>query len=348
MTIFDPLLDFFRGRAVTVPPLDGAFRPNRALDNARLVAEINAPVDMAFRNGAIVAAAGNALFELLENGAQGVVATFSAPIAAMAISSAGELAVACENGELVLDGAAVKLPPEVTCMTALSFAADGSMLVANGAAGLRPSQWRTDLMKKGASGSVWRLSRKGDATCLAAGLAWPSGILAAGSDVMVSEAWNRRILRVSDGLKPAAVFSNIPGYPGRLAQAESGALLSIFAPVNRLIEFVLQEDDYRAAMMEEIPAEYWIAPSLASGRSFLEPLQCGGIKTMGIHKPWAPSRSYGLIVRLDGDFQPVESFHSRADGHRHGIVAARALGDTIYAASAGGDAIVAIESGQDS
>lgn len=343
MTIFDPLLDLFRGRAVTVPPLDGAFRPNRALDNARLVAEINAPVDMAIRNGTLVAAAGNALFELSANGDQSVIATFPAPVSAIAISSGGVLAVACENGELVLDGAAVKLPPAVTCVTALSFGDDGSLLITNGAAGMRSSDWRTDLMKKGASGSIWRLAPNRDATRIADGLAWPSGVLQAGDHVIVSEAWNRRLLKFKDGQTPVAVFSNIPGYPGRLSRSGDGALLSVFAPVNRLIEFVLQEDDYRTAMMAEIPAQYWIAPSLASGRSFLEPLQCGGIKTMGIHKPWSPSRSYGLVARLDGDFQPVESFHSRADGDRHGIVAALELGGVIHAASSGGDAIVAIE-----
>lgn len=343
MTIFDPILDLFRGRAVTVPPLDGAFRPNRALDTARLITAINAPVDMAIRGGELVVAAGNALYEVTAGGEPQVLAAFPAPVSAIAISHAGALAVALENGAMSLDGAAIKLHAAITCITALSFAEDGSLLIANGAAGMRPSDWRTDLMRNGASGSIWRLSPDGDVKCLAEGLAWPSGVLPAGDGAVVSEAWNRRLLKLTAGQKPAAILSNIPGYPGRLSRARDGALLSVFAPVNRLIEFVLQEDDYRAAMMEEIPAEYWIAPSLGSGRSFLEPLQCGGIKTMGIHKPWAPSRSYGLVVRLDAGFQPVESFHSRADGNRHGIVAALELGGAVYAASSGGDAIAAIE-----
>ena len=62
---------------------------------------------------------------------------------------------------------------------------------------------------------------------------------------------------------------------------------------------MLLEHDYRAAMMREVARPHWIAPALASGASFLEPLQSGGVKTMGIHKPWSPSRSYGLVVRLD-------------------------------------------------
>ena len=39
--IFDPILDLFRGKAVTIPPMDGAFRPNTALDEADAVLEID-------------------------------------------------------------------------------------------------------------------------------------------------------------------------------------------------------------------------------------------------------------------------------------------------------------------
>ena len=46
--IFDPILDLFRGKAVTIPPMDGAFRPNTALDEADAVLEIDAPDNLAF------------------------------------------------------------------------------------------------------------------------------------------------------------------------------------------------------------------------------------------------------------------------------------------------------------
>ena len=51
-------------------------------------------------------------------------------------------------------------------------------------------------------------------------------------------------------------------------------------------------------MMAEIEPTYWIAPRLRSGQSFKEPMQGAHIKTMGVIKPWAPPRSYGLVVRL--------------------------------------------------
>ena len=74
-------------------------------------------------------------------------------------------------------------------------------------------------------------------------------------------------------------------------------------------------------MMEEIDPRYWIAPALRSGNTFLEPMQGGSLKTMGVLKPWAPPRSYGLVIRLD-DAGPVRySLHSRVDGKHHGIIA---------------------------
>ena len=137
------------------------------------------------------------------------------------------------------------------------------------------------------------------------------------------------------------MLANLPGYPSRLSPSGDGAAwLCLFAPRNRLIEFILQEDNYRAAMLAEVEPKFWIAPALATRRSFLEPLQCGGVTTMGISKAWAPTRSYGLLVRLDRDMQPVASLHSRSNGHRHGITSAVEVSGHVMAASRGGDAIV--------
>ncbi len=160
-------------------------------------------------------------------------------------------------------------------------------------------------MAKGASGSVWRIDlASGEQACLARELAWPYGLL---PDRRTAGSWSRRAggtgcwrSRPRPAAAPEVVLTKLPGYPARLSPAAGGgAWLALFAPRNRLIEFVLLEDDYRAEMMRDVPRAYWIAPALSSGASFLEPLQCGAVRTMGIHKPWAPSRSYGLVVRLD-------------------------------------------------
>jgi hypothetical protein len=95
--------------------------------------------------------------------------------------------------------------------------------------------------------------------------------------------------------------------------------------------------------MREIEQSNWIAPALSSGNSFLEPLQSGGVKTMGIHKPWSPTRSYGLVVKLDSDLRPVAGFHSRANGRRHGIASVIEADGRVLAASKGGNVILEID-----
>ena len=123
---------------------------------------------------------------------------------------------------------------------------------------------------------------------------------------------------------------------------DGGAWLAVFAPRNRLVEFVLQETDYRLDMMAGVPRDFWPAPALSSGHSFLEPLQFGSIKAMGIHKPWAPSRSCGMVVRLDASMGPTGSFHSRANGTRHGTCSVIENNNQLFVAARGGDCILSM------
>ena len=55
--------------------------------------------------------------------------------------------------------------------------------------------------------------------------------------------------------------------------------------------------------------------------------------------PWSPTRSYGLLVRLDRNLRPVASFHSRANGRRHGITSAVERDGHVIVTSKGGNAI---------
>jgi hypothetical protein len=95
-------------------------------------------------------------------------------------------------------------------------------------------------------------------------------------------------------------------------------------------------------MMAEVPKEFWVAPALSSGASFSEPMQGGALIQMGILKPWAPTRSYGLIVALDDHHSPVASFHSRTGGSRHGLTSTVEYGSGLVVASKGGDEIISI------
>ncbi len=344
--IFDPILNIFRGKAITIPPLDGAFRADSSLDEAPLFARLSDVDNLAIRDGRVIASSGNALFAIEGDGNPKELQSYSAEITAIAVSSKDELAVGLENGDLLLDGRPVLLPPSVKCITALNFAPDGGLWLANGSTLHPPSAWVVDLMEKNATGSVWKYASESQTFhSIADGLAFPNGLLADNQSVVVSESWRHRLLRIKNETGVCETLVNhIPGYPARLTPTrDGGAWLSVFAPRNRLIELVLQETHYRFDMMASVPRDFWIAPAFSSGNSFLEPLQCGGIKTMGIHKPWAPSRSCGMVVRLDASMMPTGSFHSRSNGTRHGVCSAVENDGTLFAAARGDDCILSIK-----
>jgi hypothetical protein len=341
--IFDPILDIFRGKAITIPPLDGAFRANTDLEDAPVFADLRAADNLCAAGGRLLVSSGPVLYALKDGAAPEQVETYPAAITALAAAPEGALAVALDDGTLIEGGKTVPLPNGVGCITALAFGDDGTLWLANGSDRNPASGWIADLMEKNASGSVWHRRNGEPFKCIAKGLEWPYGILPSGEAAIVSESWRHRLVRVGlDGVDP--VLEHLPGYPARLSPAANGgAWLSIFAPRNRLIELVLQETYYRYDMMADVPREFWIAPSLSSGRSFLEPLQCGGIRTMGVHKAWAPSRSYGLVAKLDANHAPVYSLHSRANGHRHGTTSAIEADGRLLVASKGGDTVLAPE-----
>ena len=353
--IFDPILDIFRGKAITIPPMDGALKPNTMLDDAPAALEIEAPDNLVSDGRRLLFSTGNRVLALQPGGTPEEIMPLDAAVTALAVSAAGDLAVALDNGKLGIlprEGNPRELPAVsgLTCPTALAFDPAGALYVAQGSAKHRASDWTVDLMQKNAEGSVWRidLAGSGGATCLTQGLGFPNGLLVLkeGHGLIVAESWRHRLIGIpGHGARaPEPVLSKLPGYPARLTPAaDGGTWLALFAPRNRLIEFTLLEDVYREQMMREVPREYWIAPALASGTSFLEPLQCGGVKTMGVHKPWSPSRSYGLVVKLDASLRPVASFHSRANGRRHGTTSVTELGGRIYVAARGGNAILALD-----
>jgi len=144
------------------------------------------------------------------------------------------------------------------------------------------------------------------------------------------------------------LLDDLPGYPGRLSPTpDGGAWLAIFAPRSQLVEFVLRENRYRHWMMETIEPAHWIAPTLRAGISYKEPMQGGAVKTLGIFKPWAPSRSYGLAVRLDRDFIPTTSLHSRAEGKRHGVTSCLEKRGELIVACKGDNALVSADLAQE-
>lgn len=338
--------DSFFGRgesAVTVPVMDGPLKPNRALDLATRVAEAAALDNLVRTTDGVVFSSGASL--LREDGSR--LATFEQPITCLAAASDGTLAIGLEGGGILLrggpsDGRRIDASTGVpaSCMTAATFLDPRTLVMTQGSSRLPSREWRRDLMTLGRSGAVWRIDLDtGRATFVRSGLAWPWGIAPAEEGhVFVAESWRHRILKLDARATgaPEVVLGDLPGYPARIVPAYGGGYWLCFASVrNQLVEHILREREYRTRMLAEVPEPYWMAPALSGGGSFKEPLQGSGLKQMGILKPWAATRSYGLVVRCDAGMQPLRSWHSRADGRAHGVLSAAEHGDDLLVAATG-------------
>jgi hypothetical protein len=323
-------VDNFLGRgeaAVTVPVMDGPLKPNQLLESAGRVLTAPEIDNLAATPDGLVFTSGNTLNRI----PGGEIARLPSVISCLAADSGGALALGFDDGGIAIrggrhdgrrfdqvDGSALN------CPTAAVFLDPDTLIVTNGSAAHRPSQWRRDLMTLGKSGAVWRLDLAGGAAAkLASGLAWPCGIAAAPDGrVFVAESWRHHVLLIdaAKASRPELALTDPPAYPGRIVPAAKGGYwLTFFSVRNQLVEFILRETDYRQRMIAEVPEPFWMAPALASLGKFEEPLQGSGLKQMGILKPWAATRSYGLVVRCDAAMQPMFSYHSRADGVIHGI-----------------------------
>ena len=342
--------DNFRGAgeaAVTVPPMDGALRPNRLLEEAPVLLDITAPEDMATNGQRTFIAAGRQVLSLDVAAKTPTLAhEYASDVTAIALSPNGVLAVALADGQILIEGSDTVKLPKILCVTAMTFISETELAITQGSTSHSADEWKHDLMQRGATGTVQRINLKtGDVKRVADKLGWPYGIvLTPDGKLAVSESWRNRLVIVSEGSAPMSVLDDLPGYPARITRdAGDGYWLSIFAPRNQIIEFIQREPEFLRRMMTEVPAEYWAAPTLKPSATFLEPLQGGAQKHFGMLKPWAPSRSYGLVARLDRQFRPTMGYHSRADGTRHGVTQCVETPSGLLVASKGGDAILMLD-----
>jgi len=333
----------------SVPVFDGALKPNNLLDTAEVFLERPGLEDMVIDSQRrLVVACGNEILRLEPSGTLKPIAVLPKAIQALATLGVGLVAATCDGlsfveGEfegkqvLTLDGQPAQ------CITALSEGPDGTLLIAQGSRGTGYEDWAADLLNWGKSGRLTTYHpNSGDTQMLAQGLAYCYGICSDGVRTLVSESWAHRVLVLKNG-EIESGLSQIPGYPSRMSPAADGGFwLTIFAPRSQLLEFVLRENAFRAEMMQTVEPKYWIAPALSSGKDFLEPLQQGGVRQMGVLKPWAPARSYGLVLRLSPDLVPLYSLHSRVGGLHHGIVAALELDGALLALSKGSGRILRV------
>lgn len=267
------------------------------------------------------------------------------------VADQGVLRVDLETGGVRPLTTAVGSDP-LHCPTDLTIASDGIVYCTDGSTAHSGDEWVHDLMEQNSLGRLVRIDPgTGSATLLRDGLGYASGVTlsADGSRLVLCEAWNHRITSIprdGDG-EEVLLRDNFPGYPGRISTASDGSYwLAVFAMRTQLVDFVLTQRDYVEEMMRTIDPDYWIRPALRSLNSGLEPLQGGQIRKLGVIKPWAPPRSYGLAVRLDPHGYPIESLHSRGGGTRHGVTTVREQdGDVAICVRGGRQVLVADKEG---
>jgi hypothetical protein len=344
----------------SAPMMDGPLRPNALLDAAPVALSLADVDNLMQHRGGLLCSSGPQLLRLSPQGTSLTASdgrAFDQPVTFVAGGPSDGLAIGLDGrGVLILEGphagkAIAETGRQPLCSpTAGLFIDADRLIVANGAEGRTVADWKRDLMERGATGSLWLidLSTPGTtATQLGENLAFPAGLAhAADGRLHVSEAWRHRILAFEKEATsaPRAVLSDLPAYPGRIALAQDGGFwLALFAPRNQLVEFVLREDNYRRRMIDTVDPNFWIAPALSSGESFLEPIQGGARKKLNMLKPWSPSWSYGLVAKCGPTMQPLRSFHSRADGATHGVTSCCEFDGKLYVAAKGSGRIVAID-----
>lgn len=338
-------MNFFtssRDQGFAVPIFDGPLKPNQLLESAEVIAESLEFSDLTSNGLNLYVSKGSEILRLSDAHALAVHARMPGEITALA-AVAGGLAVSIVGSEVLIVGGRYNGKrwtefggPKPKSINAIAAVGTNRLVVTVGSAEHAPGDWARDLMEAGASGAAFEVDLDtGTVSTLASGLQYCYGAVASDNGIWLSESWRHRIVNVQSGsIEP--LLSLLPGYPSRLARSASGGYwASVFACRTQLVEFVLRQDDFRKAMLSEVDPAYWIAPALSSGNSFLEPLQGAGVKQMGIVKPWAPPRSYGLVLKLDEQGQIAYSLHSRGDGSNHGIVAVAECGQHLYAIAKG-------------
>lgn len=339
--------------AITVPVMDGALKANRVLDDAELIAPLAGIDDLASDGATLWLSAGPTLCRL-DGDAPVPARSFDGDISAIATRPDGVVAVAVAGkriqvlrarGESWEELAALDkvAGTPLVCVNALAFDGDDQLVFSDGSQRNGPEAWCRDLMELGRSGRVGRWNvRSGAASELAQGLHYAYGVTMQDGRLLVSESWRHRVATIGEAA-PVPLLAELPCYPSRMTPAAGGGFwLACFVCRTQLVEFVLREPAYRRRMLAEVDPRYWIAPSLSSGHSFLEPLQGAGVKQMGVLKPWAPPRSYGLVLRIDGAGRIVRSLHSQVDGRHHGITGVAEHRGRLFAASKGSGRLLAV------
>ena len=337
--------------AITVPVFDGALKSNSLVEDARILATLDAPEDLATDGQTVFVADGQRVLALRADGLAEVLRC-SGTISALACLPGGGFAIALDGREVRIEGGpqhgrqwTTVGGQRLNAVNAISVGEGGRLVVTDGSSEHPWTDWKRDLMSLGRSGRVFELTpADGGGKLLTSGLQHAFGACEIGGEVWASESWRHHVVRIGMPGRAEAATDALPGYPSRLVPAAGGgAWLTCFTLRTQLVEFVLREPTYRKRMLAEIEPAHWIAPALNSGNTFLEPMQGAQLKMMGVVKPWAPPRSYGLVVRLDAQGLVRHSLHSRFDGKNHGIVAGTECAGQLYLIAKGSRRLLALD-----
>ncbi|MGW5570345.1 hypothetical protein ACWEVD_04020 [Nocardia thailandica] len=329
----------------SVPPFEAGLRPNRRLDDAELLlpAGDHEPDDVLVRpGGEIVFTSGNTVFTLA-GGTAAPLAVLGGRAGSLLDTGAG-LIVAVEGVGLARvdeHGTVHDLctdPLVAAGVTDLTRLPDGTLLATIGSAISERRDWAEALVAGDRSGRIVRVDLA-HAEIAAEGLPRPGGIeIASDTEVVISLGFEHRLERRRiDALdRPGtALGSRLPVYPGRIRAAGDGFWVAAPYARNRFTELLLDEPELLAEMRTTIRPDEWFVPRLRCANPYTDTLQLGQLRVLGVVKPWAPARSYGLAFRLDRRGRITESLHSRVDGDRHGITGVAATGDGLVLAANG-------------
>jgi hypothetical protein len=337
-----------RVRHLSVPPLEAGLRPNSALEDASIIREgIEVDDLVLLPDGDIMLSHGTSVSRLSDPSSS---VELGGPVTALLAGADGGIVAAVENRGLVRVSAAGQISDEcadeavAACITALASAQDGTIYATRGSSTRAHHDWSGALVHRESGGSLIAVAG-GVARVVTGGLAWPAGVAEAGDGevvVSLSHAAALERVRVDDGSR-TTFFANLPAHPGRLRPRANGWVIAFPYVRNRLSEMLLEERDFVEQMVATIEQDEWMVPRLRNDNPYTSALQLGQLRVLGVLKPWAPARSYGLVAVIDRDGRFTSSMHSRVDGTQHGVTSAVTRDDHLVIAVRGSRTVITIK-----
>lgn len=341
------ILEFISPASVvrpSVPPMDAGLRANDLLDSATsLLAAGFEPDDVVvLEDGQIYFSSGSSVWRLHGESASRV-ADLGGPVSSLARMENFIIAAVDGRGlvQIDVDGTVLEYCSDELvrkCVTDISVRIPGQIVVSIGSNQHSASGWARSLLTGDRTGSLVQVDSR-VARSVAEGLAWPSG-LAFDDDgsLLVSLSFTYRIERrnlTAPQAPPTVVLRNLPFYPGRIRASRDGWWVAAPFVRNRATELVLDEPGLCRDLAADVAEGEWPVPRIRQENLYREPMQLGQLRVLGVLKPWAPARSYGLVFLLGRDGRVQRSFHSRVGGTKHGITGIVEVGSRLVVAARG-------------